>query len=100
MQRQPLTNSSWLASSGYDPKTQTMHLEIKDAKKGKQQVVVYEGVPEDKHAALRAAPSAGNYFHTQIKPFHVGRPLTRQEQADGELKWEDLQTGKVVVPKR
>lgn len=97
MDRQPL-NSSWLISSGHDPKTNTMHLEIKDGRPGKPatQVLVYENVPAEKHEALRAAESAGNFFHTLIKPFHVGKPLLKQNQADGDLKWEELQKSRPI----
>lgn len=115
MDRKPL-NSFWLVSSGYDPDSKTMHLEIKDSRKGKDgqtvnrhQIVMYEGVPKETHDGLRAehdrveagtaGASVGNYFHRAIKPFHVGRPLAKQEQPDGSVSWKDLQTGKVVIQK-
>jgi hypothetical protein len=115
MERQPL-NSSWLKSSGYDPATKTMHLEIQSDRKGKNgeiahrhQVIAYAGVPQEKHDALRAesdavdrgvvGASVGNHFHVNIKPFHVGKPINPQDQKDGALTWKELQTGKAVVPK-
>lgn len=35
----------------------------------------YQDVPAAKHDAMIAAPSAGKYFASEIKPHHVGTKL-------------------------
>lgn len=55
---------------GYDPATQILVLAFTSGT-----VYEYAGVPEEVHAGLLAAPSAGRFFGTRIRDRHPTRRL-------------------------
>jgi len=59
--------SSAISAHGYDPASETLHLQF--ASGG---TYSYPGVPPEKYAALQAAESAGKYVAQHIRPHHVG----------------------------
>lgn len=61
MIRTPVVSSN-LSTVGYDPSTQTMEIEFADGA-----VYQYFDVPAHIHDGLLSAPSAGQYFHAQIR---------------------------------
>ncbi len=61
MNRQPVSSSN-LESVGYDQTTQTMEIEFRDGS-----LYQYFDVPQHVYDGLISAPSAGQYFHSQIR---------------------------------
>ena len=69
MDMQPVESSN-VAAVGYDPDTQTLHVEYRNG--GRYE---YAGVPPDSHAELMASDSIGRHLHTRIKGVHQHKKL-------------------------
>jgi KTSC domain len=63
-------NSSSIASIGYNPDEQTMHVEFSSGK-----IYEYEGVDHDTHSKLLGAASVGAHFGKHIRPHYSGRAI-------------------------
>lgn len=63
--------SSDIASISYHEPSQ--HLTVIFLRGGR--MYAYEGIPRDVYAAFITAPSAGKFFHEQIKPNYKGTPI-------------------------
>jgi len=57
--------SSNVDAVGYDPASRKMHIRFKNGG-----TYCYHDVPQDKHAALIAAPSVGSFVHQNIRGIH------------------------------
>lgn len=57
--------SSQIRSVGYEPSSKTLEVEFHGGG-----IYQYNNVPSEKHSSLVGAPSAGTYFHSQIKGKH------------------------------
>ena len=57
-----LLRSSTLSRAAYEEETETLDVTFKNGR-----TYTYEGVPKDVFEGLRDAPSAGQYFHSQIR---------------------------------
>jgi KTSC domain len=64
MERTSVTSSN-VASIGYDPTTQELHVGFKG--KDGESVYSYAGVPKDVYDALMAADSKGGFLNSSIK---------------------------------
>jgi hypothetical protein len=63
------SQSSQIASFGYDANSQTLHVTFK---RGGH--YSYSGVPTEKLERMKAADSHGGFLHSEIKPHH---PFTK-----------------------
>lgn len=61
MEREPVTSSN-LASVGYNPDSETLEVEFKNAS-----VYEYYNVPQFMHERLMGADSIGTFFNAEIK---------------------------------
>lgn len=64
MQMIPST-SSQIASFGHDADTNTLHVNFRSGGN-----YTYTGVDAAKFERMKAAPSPGSFFHSEIKPNH------------------------------
>jgi hypothetical protein len=58
-------DSSNVSGVGYDPDSQTLHVEFKGGSRYE-----YAGVPPETHAELMKADSIGRHLHGRIKGIH------------------------------
>jgi hypothetical protein len=64
MDRTPVTSSN-VASIGYDPATQELHVGFKG--RDGESVYSYSGVPKDVYDGLMASESKGGFLNSHIK---------------------------------
>ncbi len=64
MRREPIRDSSTIASAGYDPTKRELEIEFHDS----GDVYRYFDVPGEEFTALLVAPSHGTYFNQIFKP--------------------------------
>ena len=64
MRRQPLPDSTSIASAGYDPTSRELEIEFRDS----GDIYRYFEVPSTEYAALLDAPSRGVWFNRFFKP--------------------------------
>jgi KTSC domain len=69
MKRTPV-DSSFIASIGHDPESDTLHVEMLNGK-----VYEYRGVPAEEHAALMHSDSIGRQFGRRIRGRYEARPV-------------------------
>lgn len=69
MDMQPVESSN-VSAVGYDPESQTMHVEFKGGSRYE-----YAGVPPETHAELMQAQSIGRHLHERIKGAHQHKRL-------------------------
>jgi hypothetical protein len=74
MRREPIRDSTTIASAGYDPKRHELEIEFHDS----GDVYRYFEVPAAEYAALLAAPSRGAYFNQAFKPHQYRYELIRR----------------------
>jgi hypothetical protein len=72
MERTAVTSSN-VASIGYDPTTQELHVGFKG--KDGEAVYSYAGVPKDVYDGLMAADSKGGFINSHIKGIHAHSKL-------------------------
>jgi hypothetical protein len=63
MRRQPIRDSTTIASAGYDPQKHELEIEFQDS----GDIYRYFEVPAEEYEALLAAPSRGGYFNQVFK---------------------------------
>jgi hypothetical protein len=80
MRREPILDSTTIASAGYDPQKHELEIEFQDSR----DVYRYFEVPADEYAALLAAPSRGAYFNRIFKPHGYRYRRIRQ----GRKQWK------------
>lgn len=68
-----VVQSSNLHSVGYDPDTKVLRIRFHSG-----DAWDYADVPAEKHEGLWAAPSAGIYFHSHIKPHYKATKVERE----------------------
>lgn len=67
--------SSNLQALGYDPATQVLRVQFKGAGDKAGKVFEYAGVPPKTYADMQAAPSAGSFFASKIRPAHKAKEI-------------------------
>lgn len=63
-------NSSYLTAGVYDAAEQSLTITFRDGSSW-----LYSNVPQGVWEGLKAAGSAGQYFHRQIKPRYAGQEV-------------------------
>ena len=81
--------SSNVASIGYDPATEELHVAFKPKKEGEEgRVYSYAGVPYDKYKQFLNAPSVGSHFAAHIRnnyqSHRIDTPKEKQDAQDKE----------------
>lgn len=69
MDMQPVESSN-VSAVGYDPDSQTLHVEFKGGSRYE-----YAGVPPEAHAELMQSDSIGRHLHERIKSAHQHKKL-------------------------
>lgn len=78
--------SSNVASIGYDPATEELHVAFKPKKEGEEgRVYSYAGVPFEKYRQLLNAPSVGSHFAAHVRNNYPSHRIdTPKEKKDAE----------------
>ena len=71
--------SSNLAAVGYVEDERVLYVTFRNGNEYR-----YFDVPPEKYAGIFEAPSAGAYFHSEIRPHHRAERIVRKEKHDGD----------------